>query len=153
MVINEQDNNEVILKYTGKVVSGNKIGRTINIPTVNIPIIDDIDLPAFGVYVARLSYIEETQRGNMVIIHTGVANIGVKPSIPNPNGSNPVGIEVNLFDFTGNLYDKEVTVELLHYVRTEMKFETIEQLRLQIEQDIQTTREFLSQCDEKQENS
>lgn len=147
MAVEKKMYNNVILKYTGRVVAGNKIGRTINIPTVNIPIIEDINLPDFGVYAAKLSYIEETLIEKKQIMLEGVANIGVKPSIPNANGANPVGIEVNLFDFAGDLYDREVTVELLYFVRPEQKFESIEELKNQIEKDIKTTRDYLSRCD------
>lgn len=150
-VINDELKNEVILKYTGKVVTGNRIGRTISIPTVNVPVNTDISLPEFGVYVARLSYIEgkmseQSHNGNSVILH-GVANIGVKPSIPNSLGKNPVGIEVNLFDYSGNLYDREVTVELLSFIRKEMKFDSIEKLKNQINKDVAIARKILSQCD------
>ena len=122
------------LVYKGTIVDGNKIGRKMGIPTVNIPVTTN-DYPDFGVYVASVCVnLDEPLYLN------GVANLGVKPTVENDNGSNPVAIEVNLFDFNEDIYGKEITVELKKFVRPEIKFDDLEKLKTQIEKDINTAK-------------
>jgi len=128
------------MTYKGRVITGNQIGRKLGIPTINIPM-DEVDkLPEYGVYVAKVLLPESGKS------YEGVANLGVKPTIVNENGANPVCIEVNLFDFRGDLYDEEIEVELLHFVRKEMKFAGLDELKEQINRDIITAKKYLSKA-------
>ena len=127
---------KILYSCEGRVITGNRIGRTMGIPTVNIPLDDKDELPQFGVYVANV-YVPQ-----MDLMLKGVANLGVKPTIENASGSNPVCVEVNLLDFTGDLYGQDIKVDLLEFVRREMKFDNLEALKEQINKDIKYAKDF-----------
>lgn len=116
----------------GMVVHGNQIGRKIGIPTINLLPPPEKLLPPFGVYAARVEI-----NGS---IYDGIANIGCKPTIA---GDNPVGVETHLFDFKGDLYGRHAKVSLLKWVRGERKFQSISELKMQMEKDILFCRSFL----------
>lgn len=116
----------------GMVVHGNQIGRKIGIPTINLLPPPEKLLPPFGVYAARVEI-----DGS---IYDGIANIGCKPTIA---GDNPVGVETHLFDFKGDLYGRHAKVSLLKWVRGERKFQSISELKTQMEKDILFCRSFL----------
>lgn len=109
----------------GMVKHGNQIGRTIGIPTINLIPPEEKLLPPFGVYVSEVVIGEER--------YQGVTNVGCKPTI---EGNNPVGVETYLLDFHENVYDRIVTVEFISKIRAEHKFENIETLKEQMENDI-----------------
>lgn len=109
----------------GMVKHGNQIGRTIGIPTINLIPPEEKLLPPFGVYVSEVAIGEER--------YQGVTNVGCKPTI---EGNNPVGVETYLLDFHENVYDRIVTVEFISKIRAEHKFENIEALKEQMENDI-----------------
>lgn len=109
----------------GMVKYGNQIGRTIGIPTINLIPPEEKLLPPFGVYVSEVVIGEER--------YQGVTNVGCKPTI---EGNNPVGVETYLLDFHENVYDRIVTVEFISKIRAEHKFENIEALKEQMENDI-----------------
>ena len=109
----------------GMVKHGNQIGRTIGIPTINLIPPEEKLLPPFGVYVSEVVIGEER--------YQGVTNVGCKPTI---EGNNPVGVETYLLDFHENVYDRIVTVEFISKIRAEHKFENIEALKEQMENDI-----------------
>ncbi|MCH5222283.1 MAG: riboflavin biosynthesis protein RibF [Muribaculaceae bacterium] len=114
-------------KVVGQVVSGNQIGRTIGFPTANVSLSDnDLMLPARGVYAVdvRLST-EETFRG--------MANVGVRPTVAKEPTVDT--LEVNIFDYNGNLYGEEVDVTFIARIREERAFPSIEALRKQLEDD------------------
>lgn len=118
----------------GEVVHGNEIGRTLDMPTANqIPDARKI-LPPFGVYASKVSF-EEKQ-------YYGVTNLGVKPTIP---GENQVGAETCLLHFKGNLYGKNLQVELCRFLRGERKFAGLEQLMHQMEADKKNAGLFFGQ--------
>lgn len=110
--------------FEGKVVPGNRLGRTINIPTVNILPDKSRCIPLFGVYG---SYTEIDGR-----TYKGITNIGVKPTVTDEN---KVVIETNLIDFSGDLYGKTLTVQLAKFIRNEIKFGSLEKLKEQINSD------------------
>lgn len=120
----------------GKVQKGNQIGRTISVPTANILPEADKILPPFGVYAIRA-----TLRGKQ---YKGVGNIGIKPTIP---GKNPVGVEVWLFGYEGNLYGENITVSLLEFLRPEKRFDSIGALKEQIMKDVALAQKILSAPD------
>lgn len=111
--------------FTGKVVEGSKIGRSIGFPTANIEIQDPhkLVLPE-GIYAARAS-LPQTSQG-------GALYIGSRPTL-SPNGKRV--IELNIFDFDGNLYGQELTVEVLDFIRPDKKLDNLEDLKKQIEED------------------
>ncbi len=109
----------------GVVKHGNRIGRTIGIPTVNLLPPEEKLLPPFGVYVTEVLIDGKRYRG--------VTNVGCKPTI---EGKNPVGVETHLLEFREDVYDQIVTVEFIHRLREERKFENIEALKEQMQKDI-----------------
>lgn len=111
-------------ELNGIIIKGKQLGRSIGFPTANIHIPHDYKLiPADGVYAVEVN-IEGVR-------FQGMLNIGNRPTV---NG-NTRTIEVNIFDFSGDLYDKRVSVFLKAYLRSEVKFEGLDSLKAQLEQD------------------
>lgn len=109
----------------GRVVHGKQLGRTIGIPTINmLPGAEKI-LPPFGVYASKVNVSDKW--------YLGITNIGRKPTI---EGENPVGVETYIIDFSQDVYDYVVTIELYDFLRPEKKFDSIEELKEQISGDI-----------------
>lgn len=119
----------------GVVVQGQQIGRTINFPTANLQLPKEKFLPRQGVYAVRV-LIEENQTSAMI----GVMNIGDRPTV---NGTHPT-VEVHLLDWVGDLYGKNLTVQLVKFLRPEQKFSSLEDLKTQIQLDCIAAKEVLS---------
>ena len=117
---------------TGVVVHGNRIGRTIGFPTANIVPDKDKILPPFGVYASK-TVIDGKEE------YYGISNIGVKPTI---SDNNAVNVETNLIGYDGNLYGSSIKVELIHFQRPEMKFESVEALKNQLVRDIEFSKTY-----------
>ena len=109
----------------GKVQKGKQLGKKIGFPTANIDIKDYI-LAKPGVYVVKV------QKLNNLNYIRGIANLGYRPTF---NGKK-VLLEIHLFNFSGNLYNKYLTVEFLKFIRSEKKFKNIDQLKKQIKIDL-----------------
>lgn len=109
--------------FTGTVVSGRKLGRTIGIPTANLQLPDTLLTPAFGVY-ACIAMVDGHR-------YVAVTNIGTRPTV----GGSHVTVEPWILDFSGDLYGKEITLEFHKFLRPERKFENLEELRAQIQKD------------------
>lgn len=111
----------------GTVIKGNQRGRKIGFPTCNINLKDYI-MPRLGVYsvIAKSSSFRKK----------GIANIGYRPTF---NGQNLL-LEVNIFGFNKNLYNKVIKVDFLKFIRAEKKFKNLEHLRKQIKLDIKQAR-------------
>lgn len=108
----------------GTIVKGKQLGRTIGFPTANIHIEEDYKLiPKIGVYVVRAVVNNETVFGMM--------NIGFNPTV---NGEKQT-IEVHLFNFDKDIYDQNIEVSLLNYIREEQKFSSVDALKAQLDQD------------------
>nr|BFF36238.1 bifunctional riboflavin kinase/FAD synthetase [Tenacibaculum mesophilum] len=117
---------------TGKVVNGKQLGGKIGFPTANIDIPEDYKLiPKTGVYIIK-SIIENTT------IY-GMMNIGNRPTVDGEHQT----IEVHYFNFNQNLYCKELTIELLYYLRNEQKFDSVSCLISQLKKDKQNSLLFL----------
>lgn len=112
-----------------KVVHGKKIGRTIGIPTINMVLPKEKLLPPNGVYISRVIIGDKNYKG--------ITNVGCKPTI---EGFHPIGVETHILDLEQNLYDEMITIEFLHFVRPEMKFQSIDELKAQMNQDIAKAR-------------
>lgn len=121
---------------SGIVKKGNQLGRTIQTPTANIYPYECKVLPPFGVY-AVLAEVENR-------LYYGVSNLGVKPTIAD---GNPIGLEVWLFEYDGDLYGKEITVYLIEAMRREKKFDSLIQLKSQIQKDTICAKEILARQD------
>lgn len=116
---------------TGEVMHGRRIGRTLGMPTTNILPPPNKLLPPCGVYASKI-LIDASY-------HTGVTNIGYKPTV---GGENRKGVETYIFDFDQDLYGREIEVALYHYIRPEMKFDSLEELRLKMQGDILTAKSY-----------
>ena len=113
----------------GIVEHGRHIGHTIGIPTVNIIPPEDKLLPPYGVYSSRVHL------GGKV--YDGMTNIGRKPTI---SEQEKVGVETYIYDFDGDAYGEFIEVELLRFVRPEMKFDSLDMLKAQIQSDLENAR-------------
>jgi riboflavin kinase/FMN adenylyltransferase len=117
----------------GTVVSGKKLGGTIGFPTANIEIKEPYKLiPKTGVYIIR-TYIN-------TILYTGMMNIGFNPTVLGKHQT----IEAHLFDFNEDLYGKEITIEFIYFLREEHKFESVEELVIQLNIDKENAISYLS---------
>ena len=134
--IGEMETVQKLLGYpyyvSGTVVHGHAIGRKIGIPTINLIPDDDKMLPPNGVYLTKTVWEE-----NQIF---GITNVGCKPTI---SGEEAKGIETHLYDFDGDLYDKELTVEFYAYHRPERRFESLEDLKSQLARDAAWGREII----------
>jgi len=119
-------------EISGEVEQGNKIGRTLGFPTANIKIDKYKLLPHYGVYATEIKVEDK--------VYKGITNIGNRPTIIN----SPITVEVNLFDYTGNLYGKIIKLNLKEYIRDEKKFQDLETLKEQIIIDIEKAKQILS---------
>lgn len=119
----------------GPVVHGKKLGRTIGMPTANIPVPEHKLIPPNGVYVSR----NTLESGE----YYGITNIGTKPTV---DGA-VMGVETYLFDFNEDIYGQELRTDFLHYVRPEQKFDSVEQLQEQMHRDKEFGMEFVSNLD------
>ena len=118
---------------TGTVVHGLKLGRTLGYPTANIQVTEDYKLiPKDGVY-AVYSYIDERKV-------YGMMSIGKNPTIEGKGAS----IEVYFFDFNGDLYDRELTIYFVKYLREERKFSSVALLKKQLQDDETTARKAIA---------
>ncbi|WED26149.1 bifunctional riboflavin kinase/FAD synthetase [Vibrio sp. DW001] len=119
----------------GRVSHGQKLGRTIGFPTANIPLKRCVS-PVSGVYVVQVHGVGNKPFG-------GVANIGQRPTV---NGVRQQ-LEVHLFDFSDNLYGKQLEVALLKKLRDEKRFDSFEALKQQIKLDAEAARVWLHQLE------
>lgn len=124
---------------TGTITEGKKLGRTIGFPTANLKIDEDYKLiPLNGVYVVKSILNEET--------YFGIMNIGYNPTV----GNDRLSIEIHFLDFNSNLYNQKIAVSILHYIRPEQKFDSIELLKEQIEKDKNSAIAYLKNLSSEQ---
>jgi len=118
----------------GRVERGDGRGRILGFPTANMSL-DGYVRPAFGIYAVRATVFDDNEpRGS----HLGVASVGVRPMF---RADQPLA-ETFLFDFSGDLYGKHLTVELLAYLRAEKAFESINDLKAQMTVDCDNARKI-----------
>lgn len=120
-----------VYSLTGVVTHGRRLGRTIGMPTANLLPEKDKLLPPNGVYYSRVRYQDK--------VYKAISNIGCKPTV---SAEMVLGVESYLYDFTEDIYGKEITVELLEFRRPEMKFADVEALKTQMEKDIQAGKTY-----------
>jgi riboflavin kinase/FMN adenylyltransferase len=144
----EEAENELGHRYfaRGRVVHGNKIGRRMGFPTVNLVTQKGKILP-FGVTAVKVfpSPYQPAWRGSRQTRSSrgwpGVCNIGLRPTIT-PRAQK-ISFEVHLLDRTGNLYGRSLWVEFISLLRHEKKFSSLDALRAQIQCDVQAARKLL----------
>ena len=117
----------------GIVSHGDKRGRTIGFPTANVPLGRHLE-PARGVYAVTIRLADGS-------VHDGVANIGRRPTV---NEGPESRLEVNIFDFDGDIYGTDITVALNAYIRAEIKFSGLDALKAQIAADAAEARRLRS---------
>lgn len=135
----EEGNIHIANEYLGReydlngiIIKGQQLGRSIGFPTANIHVTHDYKLiPCDGAYAVTANVEGEEYKGML--------NIGIRPTV---NGNSQT-IEVHLFDFEGDLYDKRICVRLKSYLRPEIKFSGLEALQEQLKKDKTDALQFL----------
>jgi len=118
---------------SGVVIRGKGLGKNLDFPTANLHIEESYKLiPKNGVYV-----IKSTLENNTVY---GMMNIGFNPTVDGEDRS----IEVHFFDYTQDLYDRQIQVDILEWIRDEHKFDSLQELRTQLIQDKETALAIIS---------
>ncbi len=107
----------------GQVVPGHQVGRAMEFPTANLELPKELLLPGFGVYLTETKVEEKW--------YPSITNVGARPTV----GREEPCIESHLLDFSGDLYGKEIAVRFRRYLREIVQFESIEQLKQQLEKD------------------
>lgn len=119
----------------GKVIKGNRIGTSIGYPTANIAYQNKIKLiPPDGIYAV---YVQHES-----IVYKGVLYIGVKPTVTSENKR---VIEVHIIDFEKDIYEDDVIIQFIDFIREDMKFDNVDAMRSQITLDKEAALEILSQ--------
>ena len=123
----------------GRVMVGDRRGRTIGFPTVNLGLGDYLR-PAFGVYAVRVAGdgADDPFAGRMI---DGVANLGLRPTV---GGTPEPRLEANLFGIDQDLYGRHLRVSLVEFIRPEKKFAGLDALKAQIAADAAKAREILA---------
>ena len=117
---------------TQTVGHGQRLGRTIGIPTVNLTVPEHVLTPKFGVYVSRV-YLPDGRSC------AGVTNVGTRPTV---SRGEAVSVETFLLDFDGDLYGQDIRLEFCKRLRGEVKFDSLEALREEIQKNIRQTRAY-----------
>ncbi len=113
---------------SGTVIKGRELGRTLGYPTANIIYPLDIVEPPYGVYDVEV----ELDDGS---IHRGLANYGISPTVSNDGIAI---LEVYVLDFEGDLYDRDVRISFNRMIRPEIKFDNLDELKMQMDLDLQS---------------
>ena len=109
----------------GVVVAGNRLGRTIGFPTANMQLYEPLKLvPGNGVYFVKVETLDRKLYG--------MCNIGCRPTVGSGNART---IETNIFDFDEDIYGLDLTVTFVARIREEVRFDSLEDLRMQLEKD------------------
>lgn len=114
-----------------EILHGKKLGRRIGMPTINMILPENKLLPPNGVYVTEVLVEGKT--------YMGVTNVGCKPTVSNER---VVGVETYIDNFNQDLYGEKIIVSFLEFIRPEMKFDSIEELKAQMESDILVARKY-----------
>lgn len=119
---------------SGLVVGGQRLGRTIGYPTANIEVEESAKLiPLDGVYACRVNILGQQ--------YNGMLNIGYRPTVSKQKDFRT--IEVHILDFNRDIYSEEVVIEFVGRIRSELKFDGIEMLKMQLKQDEMKVRQIL----------
>ncbi len=124
----------------GEIVHGNRFGRTLGMPTVNLLPPQEKLLPPKGVYYSYV-YLH-SRSGNRSydgVQIPSITNIGTKPTV---NNVNQMGVETYLYNFNADVYGENIEVYLLEHKRPEMRFGSVEELKAQMQEDIAAGRKY-----------
>jgi riboflavin kinase/FMN adenylyltransferase len=113
------------ISYTGTVVRGKRLGSSIGFPTANVQLHNLTQLPRFGVYAVRVHIDKKT--------YLGCLNIGINPTV---EANLDTKIEIHILEFDENIYDKDISFELIEFIRDEKEFGSIDDLTAQIQLDV-----------------
>ena len=116
---------------SGTVVHGKALGRKLGVPTANLRLPEGLAIPRFGVYAC--SCLIDGKR------YPAVTNIGTRPTV---EGSG-ITVEPWILDYSGDLYDREITLEFHYFLRPEQKFPSLEALKEEIHRNAEETRNYL----------
>ncbi len=116
----------------GPVVAGYKTGQAIGFPTANIDT-SKVQIPGTGVYAVRMIYQKNS--------YDAVANIGFNPTFHRDR----LSVEVHIFDFNKVIYGKEIEVEFISRIRSEIEFKSKDELVVQIQKDIEKAKTILKE--------
>ncbi len=120
-------------QFTGIVAKGRQLGRQLGFPTANVQVKENYKLiPANGVYAVRVNVRE--------VEYDGIMNIGNRPTVEGVGRTQ----EVHIFDFNSDIYGELVTVEILSFIRNEVKFSSLDELKNQIKVDSAKVKSMLS---------
>lgn len=120
---------------TGRVAHGQKLGRQLGVPTANV-MLKRTKSPLNGVFAVKVTCKEASR------VYQGVANIGLRPTV----GGSQAVLEVHIFEYTGDLYGKRLTVTFLNKIRDEKRFDGLDALKTAIEHDIQQAKAYFASC-------
>ncbi|SHG19891.1 riboflavin kinase / FMN adenylyltransferase [Microbulbifer donghaiensis] len=129
-------------RITGRVAPGRSLGRQLGAPTANVRL-HRYRSPLVGVYTVRTTATNGSELASGRTEIDGVANVGFRPTVEG-EGAQPL-LEVNLFDFSGDLYGRELAVEFCHKLRDEEKFASLEILKEWIARDIENAKAWFAQ--------
>ena len=113
------------ISYTGTVVRGKRLGSSIGFPTANVQLHNLTQLPRFGVYAVRVHIDKKA--------YLGCLNIGINPTV---EANLDTKIEIYMLEFEETIYDKDISFELIEFIRDEKKFGSIDDLTAQIQLDV-----------------
>lgn len=117
----------------GNIVRGYKVGRSLGFPTANIRVDEPFKVvPAIGVYAVRVSLQEKE--------YTGMLYIGNRPTL---NNGDDISLEVNIFDFSGDIYNDEIRVSFVKHIRGDIRFDSIGELITQLQEDKKTVMQLM----------
>ncbi len=114
----------------GKVIHGNNLGSKADMPTANIALPKETPF-SFGVYYSKV-YVDDC-------VYKSITNVGRKPTV---NDTDSVNAESFIYDFSGDIYDKIIRVELIEFRRPEKKFDSFEKLAEEVHKDILAGKEY-----------
>lgn len=117
----------------GRVITGERIGRTISFPTANLKYPSEIIKAARGVYIAKVTVDSKE--------YEAIANLGKRPTIA---GANNLLLEAHLLDFNENIYDKDIKVSFIKKLRDEVKFDSLPDLKSQLVKDETQARDYFA---------
>lgn len=121
----------------GRVVNGNHLGRVLGFATANLkPLEPNALIPKPGAYAAYVTTPDGERRHAMV-------NIGYRPTVSGEADSSELTIEAHIFDFNGYIYDEDIVVEFVEYLRPERRFSTPDKLQSQLASDAKSARKIL----------
>jgi riboflavin kinase/FMN adenylyltransferase len=123
----------MMLCITGEIIHGKHLGRTVGMPTANIKTdVAALTIP-LGVYASHITVRGET--------YVGLTNIGTRPTVDNDTA---VSVETHILDFDADIYGETVTLEVRHFIRAIRKFDSLEEVKQQVQRDIVDARRYFA---------